>query len=131
MNKLLKIDRLGIGMRKLNRHAAPRKRQTALPVLERAQTDSLIQERTPGVPKPIEKQVSVNVPMGCQNALEKRLSLNRSKTIMLAPIGNSAKNKNGSTLKLQTLPSVQSLSSTKSPIKVQNQLQMKIDELRK
>ena len=50
---------------------------------------------------------------------------------MLAPIGNSAKNKNGSTLKLQTLPSVQSLSSTKSPIKVQNQLQMKIDELRK
>ena len=98
MNKLLKIDRLGIGMRKLNRQAAPRKRQTALAVLERAQTDSLIQERIPGVPKPIEKQVSVNVPMGCQNALDKRLSLNRSKTIMLAPIGNSAKNKNGSTL---------------------------------
>ena len=73
----------------------------------------------------------MNVPMGGQNALDKRLSLNRSKTIMLAPIGSNAKNKNGSNLKLQTLPSVQSLSSTKSPIKVQNQLQMKIDELRK
>ena len=36
LNKLLKIDRLGIGMRKLNRLAAPRKRQTALAVLERA-----------------------------------------------------------------------------------------------
>ena len=127
----MRLDRLGIGTRKLNRHAAPRKRQTALAVLERAQTDSLIQDRFPGAPKPIEKQVSVNVPMGSQNALDRRLSLNRSKTIMLAPIGSSGKNKNGSNLKLQTLPSVQSLSSTKSPIKVQNQLQIKIDELRK